>query len=58
MAPASAVQAGCLVDGDALDERREDARLADALPAVIEQVPVQHREVRRPVDGEDARLLA
>ena len=53
----SAVERGVLVHGDALDERADDARLADAARAAVEQVAVEHGEVGELADLERAGLL-
>ena len=43
--------------GDALDERADDARLADRAGTSVEQVAVEHRQVGQLADLERAGLV-
>ena len=51
------VQTGQLVHGHAVDERAEDRRLADRSRALVEQVPVEDREVGEVADGQRPGLV-
>ena len=50
----SALERGVLVHGDALDERADDAGLADRAGAAVEQVAVEDGEVGQLADLERA----